>query len=324
MHFYLIGINHNSAPISQREEIFRQRSQLSELLVNNLDGRGIVLATCNRFEVYGIANDVNSSKRDMDFIKNSISKFVDNIYIEVGYKQVYEHALRLASGLESQLRGEKQIVNQLKIWLEQDKFPVVLKELWLEVLVLADKLRLYSGLDKINDNLASLIFKELSVLLKTEKKIEMVIFGTGKVAELFASENISRVNLTFVSHKNILKAQSLADMSGSKVIDFKNTKGIFPEADVLISASSSPHFILNKRDFSNLDLKSDKPLYIYDLAMPRDIDPEVGSLKNIVLKNLDDLKYIFDYPQKYNQNYFNCAEYLIKDVLTYEEKIKNG
>ena len=309
MHFYLLGIDYNTAPIKQREQVFRQRTQLSVLLGEHLSGRAVILSTCNRFEVYGIAEDILSLQQDLALVKGIINLNFLESYVLVGKLQVFEHALRLAGGLKSQLKGEKQILNQLELWLAQDKFPLALKQLWLKALVLAKELRFNSGIEKISDNLASLIFQELKLLLKDKSEINLLILGTGKVAELFALEKPAGFNFTFAAHKNILKAERLADMSKSKVIDFKEIKNALKNTDILISATSSPHFILDRNDF--LSMGSNKPLYIYDLAMPRDINPEAATLENIILKDLDALKYIFVASQKKYQDYFNKAEYLL-------------
>ena len=97
-------------------------------------------------------------------------------------------------------------------------------------------------------------------------------------------------------------AQELANLCGGKALSFKGLPDVLSRADILISATKSPHFIIKKSDIKELISKRNKKLYIYDVAFPRDIDPTIAEWGSVVLKNMDDLAKIFE---KYNEK-INC------------------
>ncbi|MFC1479955.1 hypothetical protein ACFL5Y_00710 [Candidatus Omnitrophota bacterium] len=314
MTFYLIGIDHKNAPLMVREETYRQRQDIYDFW-QTAAGEAAVLFTCNRVEVYGAARDVSSVKKTINLFRIRFPGLFDRAYVKKGNGEVIHHALRLASGLESLLLGEREIMEQLNSWISQDLFPVPLRKMWMKTLIQAQDIRNKSALDGYVHNIAELVLEDLSLRVGTKEKKKIVIIGTGKIARLFAEKYTPRMDLYFVSRKKHSKARRLAEKAGGTAVLMKDLSGVLSAADTVISATSSPHYVLRKHQLIPIIEKREKDLYIYDLAVPRDIEPDIKNIKGALVRNLDDLVPLFE---KNNRNLFRHvqrAEFLIEEAM---------
>jgi glutamyl-tRNA reductase len=174
-------------------------------------------------------------------------------------------------------------------------------------------------------NIAALLFDAIRESITASEILEIVVIGTGKIAELFAAYRPKRVRLRFAAHKNFLKAKELATLAAGEAISFRELPAALLRADVLISATSSPHFILSQENLLQIAAGRPRPIYIYDLAIPRDIEPQDRWLENIVLKNLDDLSPVFQAHNLKIQEKLEKAQYFIEEAVAhYAREIKAG
>ncbi len=322
MHFFLIGLDYKSASLKQREEVYKKRNFIASLLKDHLPGRAAVLTTCNRAEIYGWAHNSYELDETIKILSVYLNDFFKTGYLKLNNKEVFLHSLRLASGLESQLKGEIQILEQLTGWYSQTAFPIVLKRFWNDVIVLAREIRLESGLSHQVSNIAALVIDDILSSLKDKVSLEIALIGTGKVAELFVNQANDNITLNFVAHKNFLKAKYLAGECSGKAKTFADLPGLILRVDAVISATTSPHYILENKHFSGLIDKRESPLFVYDLALPRDVNPEVGISNNIVLRNQGDLTELFEKNNKLISKNIALAEELTHiAVYSQAEKI---
>lgn len=315
MHFYLIGVDHKKAPLEVREALYRRRNDIAGFWAKCLSQRTAILITCNRFEIYGVTTDERAGKEYMALFRSEFPQFNEKGYVEYGREDVFRHALRLACGLESQLKGELQILQQLEAWNRRQPYDSPLPDLWQKAILSARQIRIRSGLDREESNIAALIFENLTKQINNRDPIKVIIVGTGKIAGIFAMHNTPRALLSFVAGKNYLKAQELARQAKGKALKFGEISNELLTADVLISATSSPHFILSAGDFLEAASRRDRPLYVFDLATPRDIHPDAFGVKGIVLKNLDDLAPLFKAHNERLSERLVSAENLIKEKM---------
>ena len=315
MYFYLIGIDYKRATIDVREALYRQRKSISDFWAGCNPGGSAVLVTCNRMEIYAVAKYPDDAFGHIAAFSGKFPYFSKYAYIKFGETQVFRHALRLGSGLESQLNGEKQILAQLNTWRANSTLPFPLEVLWDKAIFLSKKIRSASGLDKDSGNIAALIFDDIIKRMGLEKKHRIVIIGTGKIAEVFAKHGHSKAHLTFVAHKNHQKAQALAQGSGQETVLLQDLPRIITKADILIGATSSPHYVLKKEHFGKYLTGREYPLYIYDLAVPRDVEPAVSGIDGLYLYNLDSLEHLFDRYNRSIQDRVESASGLIEDAL---------
>ena len=304
MILYLIGIDYRSAPISLREPIYRRRSEIVSFCRDT--GEEIsALFTCNRIELYGISENIFQAARSIKLFQERFPHVFELSYVKQGTEEVIEHALRLACGLESQIAGEEEITQQLNSWVSQDSFSWVSREIWNEILVRAEDIRIKSGLKGVKDNIAKIIFKDL------EGQKKMVVIGTGKIARVFSENKPAGVSLYFAARKKHKRATRLARQAGAKAILLDDLPDAFLRADAVISATSSPHYVLKKGHFLDISKKRQRPLYVYDLAVPRDVEPDAGKVPGIFLQNLDDLDPVFKEHNKALDSHIKKAELLI-------------
>lgn len=330
MYFYLIGIDYKRAPLSAREDVYRKRKEIDGYLAAGRRNDSEILHTCNRAELYGVAKNLLSARASIDIFRRQFSEFSQYGYSIVGQKNVFRHLLRLATGLESQIKGEPQILQQLQAWRLRHSFLEPFSGLVYEALSSAGDIRIKSGLNQAENNIATLVSKDLAGRFESRDRPEAVIAGTGKIAELFAVSRHPRLYLYFAAHKNYGKAQELARRSEGEALMLKYLPEALLRIDALISATSSPHFLFDENYFRNVLVRRDKPLYVYDLAMPRDVSPDAAGLKGIILNNLDSLTGVFNEHNQSLRINVSLAEDMVEDAvkeyeeLLYEEDFKDG
>ena len=315
MNFYLIGVDYKSAPSEIRQKICRRRSQIENFWRNMAALDSALLVTCNRFDISIAGRYEKEIVAGLELFKKEFPEFYAYSYAKEGALKVLRYGLRLACGLESQLKGEIQILEQLKVWLKQDNFPESLLEFWSRIIREASSIRIKSGVNSDEINIARFLFADIGNLGLAKDRLELAVVGTGKVAGLIAEYRPDNVCFSFVAHKNRIKAEALASRVNAKVLTLSQLKAIIPDIHVLVSAALSPHIILRSEDIPDSALNRDKPLYIYDLGFPMNVAKEFKYRNNIVLKNLDDL--LFSQRDIKNKVYgnFNLAEYLIDEAV---------
>lgn len=310
MDFYLIGIDYQSADIIKREEASARRRQISAYW-EEFSSEAALLFTCNRFELYGITTGL---------IK--FPPVETGWYFIEGEVNVFAHALRVAVGLESQLKGELQILEQIKSW--SNKIPAGLAGIWSRAYADAMIIRRESGLNG-QDNIATLVWDDIRRNLVGGDELKITVIGTGKISGLLVKHRPWNARLIFAAHKNKLAADNLAELANGETVFLRDLPEILTEVDFLVSATASPHFILEAEELAKIASRRKNPLYIYDLAIPRDIQPAAGEIGGIILKNLDDLSLVFKEHNDRIKNRLSLAEYLIQEkVKEYERNPKPG
>jgi glutamyl-tRNA reductase len=156
-------------------------------------------------------------------------------------------------------------------------------------LLAANDIRIEHGLNRPEKNIAVHIYDRVLAETEPDRLLNMIVLGTGSIASLFADYKPRDVRLSFAARKNILKAAGLAERSGGSAFLLQELPGRLVDADVLISATASPHRILGKNYFSKIAMLRKKDLHVYDLALPRDIEPAVKGIEGIILKNIDEV-----------------------------------
>jgi len=316
MYFYLTGVDYKNAPLNIRENIYRKRKDIVDFWQSRLPGGIEALFTCNRIEIYGIAECPEEAFSQASEFNSAFPDFSRRAYFKYGKDEVFRHGLRLSCGLESQFHGELQILNQLEAWSGKESFNLMLKSFWQEIIFLSKRIRIEAGLNTHNDNIAPLVYYDfISRRRSSSGSFEVVVAGTGKIAELFAEYRMPQARLSFVSHKNYVKAESLARISGGKACAFKDLPRLLLEADIFISATSSPHYILGKSHFKDAASGRAHQLYVYDLALPRDIEPGVAGMNGILLNNLEDLGRLFQRRNAGKKNKIKIASGLIEKIV---------
>ncbi len=325
MYFYLIGIDYKTASFGQRENLWRNSGEVARFWQNSVGTQGAaLLRTCNRIEIYGLAANADDAFSAVSRFRRACADFSTNAYIKYTQKEVLRHALRLATGLESQLKGELEISEQLKSWVARPDFPVGLKGFWQDIFYLSGLIRRNSGLDKDIPNIAEIVFSDAEKFVSRKRSAKIIVIGTGKIATLLTQHRPSHWLLQFVAHKNLSRAIYLAKESAGRVFSFRDLPQLFIDADILISATASPHYILGKRDFERLPDTRKQPLFIYDLALPRDIEPAASINHRLFIQDMDDLAQGFQKFNQENAGRLRTAVGLIEEAVESKEGLVYG
>ncbi len=312
MIFYLIAVDYKKLPLDLQEKAFKQRSQIQEFL-EETGSRFSLLFTCQRLEVYGLAEDVHSVLKVQSSLRQRFPAIFLKSALKVGTRAVGRYGLRLALGLESQILGEPQIVFQLRRWSEESEI-LPLREFWQKILNQAQEIKTASKLKIPEVDLSSFVIKDLINKLAGKEKKEILVVGTGAIAQLFARNRPKNFVINFASRKRHSRARRLARASGGQAILLDQISEFIPRIDALIGATSSPHYVVCQQHLSSL-AKRKEQLYVYDLAVPRDIFPDLRRLEQVSLEDLRSLNRLFDVYRSENISYIQESEPLIEASL---------
>ena len=310
MIFYLIGIDYQSKPLFLQEAAYCRRLEIKKFLVaSGVDCS--LFFTCQRLEIYGFAGDTGLVFE----IQASLSRMFPGIfassYLKIGTREITRHSLRLACGLESQILGELQIIDQLKQWSKENEV-LGLREFWQKVLAQAELIKASLRLKVPEADLSRFVIEDLANRLVQRSVKRILVVGTGVIARLFTRNRPNDFIINFASRKKHSRARQLARVSGGRAILLSQVSEFIPRIDALISATTSPHYILQKRHLRSLG-KKEKPFYIYDLAVPRDVSPQLGRSKQVVLEDLRSLNRLFDEHRAKHFSYVQEIEALIEE-----------
>lgn len=307
MNIQVVGLNHRTADVAIRERLAfsdaKAQACLKRVQELNLAHEAVVLSTCNRVEFYQVW-DRNDSFKDLanflgQFHQVSIPEFENSLYFYRNEDAV-RHLFHVASGLDSMVLGETEVLGQVKKAYQlassiQATGPI-LNTLFQRSFYVSKFLRsstkIYEGslsVSSVAVQLAEKIFGDLST------KIALLV-GAGEMSEQTVRRLVDRgVRGIISSNRSFDKAVTLAETFHGRAVRFDEMLTVAREVDIVISSTSCPHFILHRGDVERLmQERRQRPLFMIDIAVPRDIDPEVNSLDNVYLYNIDDLKGIAD------------------------------
>ena len=298
MNFAVLGMNHHIAPIDVRERVHFKETQIIEasdgLRELGLD-EFIILSTCNRSEIYFLSNEHIQPEAVLDFYLSFFSVPKARTYCFTKSDQAaINHLFSVASGLDSKVLGEDQILGQVVeaqlTAIQLGTAGKVLNKFFRSAIEMAKKIKAESGISDLPISTAYVGVKQIEAeLAKTNEllagKIALVV-GMGEMGRL-AMEHLLAANVELCianrTYANSLKVK--AEKPEVQLIHYEDFPAALPEVDIFVTATSSPHLILKKRDIG----ERRKPLYILDLSLPRDVEAEVASLDGIKLFDIDSL-----------------------------------
>lgn len=328
MYIIVVGLNHKTAPVEVREKFsFSQRSIPKSLNLlkqkQSIEG-GVILSTCNRTEIYVATTEVEAALSGIyEFISKisnqPLSEIRDYLYSYVFYDAV-RHLFRVASGLDSMILGETQILGQVRQayeWArENGATNSVLNTLFQQAISVGKKVRTQT---KIDQNAVSVSYAAVELAKRCFGDMtgrSVLIMGAGKMSELAVKYLVANgVSTVLVTNRSYDRACFLAQEFGGKAIKFEELKEYLTTADIIIGCTAATHYVLRKEDVEPiLRQRTDKMLFI-DIAVPRDIDPEVGNLPNAILYDIDDLQNVVDQNLEQRKRAASQAEKIIEEEI---------
>jgi len=308
MNILVIGLNHKTAPIEVREKVAFSGTKLDEAIqiMKGVDAvkENIILSTCNRVEIYAGVSDLDSGIENIksflsDFHKVPRDLLDRSLYIHKGQDAI-RHMYRVASSLDSMVVGEPQILGQLKdafdAALNNKTTGVILNKLMRKSVSVAKRIRTET---KIAESAVSISFAAVELAKKIFDDLStksFMLLGAGEMAELAARHLInSGVKEVFITNRTRARAEELAHEFHGKVVPFENFVQELVHNDIIICSTGAPHYILVKDQVQKtMKDRKQKPMFIIDISVPRNIDPEINDIDNVYLYDVDNLQGIVD------------------------------
>ncbi|RCW84227.1 glutamyl-tRNA reductase [Halanaerobium sp. DL-01] len=330
----VFGINHKTAPISIRDrlsqEISKIKKELKQELDNNTFAEFFILNTCNRFEIYLYSEKEAEFRKYLEkyifrLFKKTLKgyfKYARNDLNDYLYHyhdlQAVEHLYRVASGLDSLVKGEDQILAQIKKqfqeYKEENFTDSYLNQLCLEAIKVGKLVRTKT---KINERAVSVSYAAVELARDIFGNLDgekIMILGAGKTAELTLKNLLNYgVEGILVANRTYANGQKLAAEYGGEAIHWEEFKARVEEVDIIIASTAAPHTVLHKDDLLDTVEKKHGPMFLIDIALPRDIDQNVEELPGVHLYNIDDLKNVIDKNLDLRENEVEKAEAIIKE-----------
>jgi len=315
MTFFLIGIDYSVASPEVRERIYRRRADIVSYWERVAPGLTALLVTCNRFEIYGLAACASDGERRTACFLRSFSEDFSDAYVLEGEERIFEYGVRLACGLHSQLPGEPQIFFQLAHWSHVQRFPEALAGLWHRILVEARVIRTAADRQGRLTTCADVVFDDLQRRLRPFALRQVMVIGTGKLAELVALTRPDGVRIKFVARKNAGRARHLSSVAAGETLPPEAIVGSLESVDAVISATSSPHYVFRREHVEGLGAQRRRSLWVYDLAMPRDVAPEVGRAEGVHVVDMDAARrgYFLRHPE--TGRYIEAVHRLVDEMV---------
>lgn len=304
----VVGLDYRSAPVELRERLAFSQSMLESGL-EELGGKGyvqecVILSTCNRVEVYAVSENIDECVESIrgflsDFHRVPLDSFAHALYISIGHMAI-RHLFGVASSIESMVIGEPQILGQVKQAYKtavlKQTVGLILNRLFHTAFSVGKKVRAQTNIgvqavsvSYVAVELAKRIFDDLS-------KRRVMLVGTGDMGELAAKHLIkSGIKNLLVASRRLENSEALADKLKGTPISIDEVYYFLKETDIVITATGSSEYIIKLHHVREaLKLRNNEPIFMIDIAVPRDIDPRVEELSNIYLYDIDDLKGVTD------------------------------
>ena len=326
----LVGVNHKTTPVEIREKLAFTKGKIEES-VNHLFNfpdiiEHTILSTCNRVEIYARANCQDSAIKSIkeficDFHGLSLVELEDHFY-SYRNKEAVEHLFRVSSSLDSMILGEAQILGQVKdaYSLAKDlrSTGLVLNQLFKKAFSIAKKVREETGIAERSVSISSAAVELAQKIFDDLENRTVMLVGTGEMAELAAKHLISYgVKTVYVTSRTYDRAVNLARTLNGSALDFEAFKNELHRADIVITSTSAPNFIIKKEMVEKaIHERKNKPIFFIDIAVPRDIEPDVNDLENIYLYDIDDLHVVVSANMKEREKEADNAMNFISQEVT--------
>lgn len=308
MSILVIGLNHKTADVEVREKLAFNGEKLPEGLhrLSGLPGieEAIILSTCNRVEIYSNVRDCENA---FAAVKSFLAEFhglnsgsLDKALYFLKDHDAVRHVFRVGSSLDSMVVGEPQILGQLKdafeFALENKTSGILLNRLMKKTISVAKRVRTET---KIAENAVSISFAAVELARKIFTDLQeksFMLLGAGEMAELAAKHMMSfGVTKVVVANRTYERGCELANELNGRAVEFKDFLHEAVHTDIIVCSTGASSYVLRKDDMHRvMKERKQKPVFIIDISVPRNIDPEINDIDNVYLYDVDDLQGVVD------------------------------
>lgn len=322
MQLFAFGINHHTAPLGVREQVtFPENSMehaLHDLVGNNPIKEAAIVSTCNRTEVYcNTENPDVAMKWLADFHRLQARDLEPYLY-KLPREQAVKHAFRVASGLDSMVLGEPQILGQLKTAVKSAEHAgtlgLILHKLFQRTFYVAKEVRTSTEIGTSSVSMAAAAARLAERIFGDIADQRVLFIGAGEMIELCASHFAARQPKQItVANRTVERAEALSSRFNAQAISLSELPEHLAMNDIVVTCTASPLPILGKGMVERaIKARKHRPIFVVDLAVPRDVESEVAELDDVFLYYVDDLAEIVKEGLDTRQNAVEHAEIIIE------------
>ena len=327
MKLVCLGLNHETAPVEVRERFALSEKALDLEVVSLLQAKdieeGVVLSTCNRTEYYAVVNGGSGvaeleswicGQREFDGAREGIFYFYEA-------REAAEHLCRVASGMNSMVLGETEIFGQVKKAyqrsLDGKATKGVLNRLFQRTFSVGKRVRNQTGIQEGATSVAGASVELAEKVFGRLKGSTVMVIGAGEMSRQTAQALQSRgASSVMVTNRSYDKAVELAESIGGHAVHFDSWETELKDVDVVIAATGAPHFVVKPGHVEAVRRKRKfRPLIMVDIAVPRDIDPEVGKIEEVYLYDIDTLQEMANEARKRREKQLMLCEEIIREEI---------
>jgi glutamyl-tRNA reductase len=301
MNLLLVGTSHRLAPVEVRERVAVDVEGAAALGARlGESGEAVCLSTCNRTEVYLAAADAHEADRRATEALAELAGFDGGELEPYLYRLEQEaaavHLFRVAAGLDSLVPGEGEILGQVRAAYEHGTVGPLLDRLFSHALHAGKRVRAETAIGESPASVASAAAALAAQVFGDLAGRRILVIGAGKVGEVAARNLVGRgAELSFVANRTLDRASTLAGRFGATAVPLDEVGGELAAADIVVSSTSAPGVVLDRDQVSRvLPQRRGRPLLLVDLAVPRDLEPEINDLPGCFLYDIDDLEAVVE------------------------------
>lgn len=335
MQLTVLGLNHKTAPVEIRERFNFDQVKVAEILksLKEMDciSEAMLLSTCNRTELYMV---MDNPAEAIPLIKEYITALAGESYnAEYFYHltgiNCVRHLFTVAASLDSLVVGEGQILSQIKAAYQlarsSNMTDTILNTLMNKAIAVGKRVRTETRIAYSSVSVSSAAVDLAIDILGDLSNAKILVVGAGHMSELTARHLIDKgASTIFVSNRNLEHAQELASKFNGTAIPYRQMFELASTADIIITSTGAPHYVLTVENLGPLlKDRENKPLILIDIAVPRDVEPELGDIKGVTVYNIDDLEGVVDINKTFRSQEAQTAYAIIEEeILALKERLR--
>jgi glutamyl-tRNA reductase len=327
MKLLLTGISHKTAPVHLREKLAIAENVLPEALheLQNLGAsEAVILSTCNRVEIALTAPDHAEPSLVIEHFlqawKGSANAFEGHLY-HLQARDAIQHMFRVAASLDSMVVGEPQVLGQLKsayaVAKSEGAVGGLLEQVLTRAFSVAKRVRTETGIGQMAVSVSYAAVELARKIFGSLNGHSVMIIGSGKMGELAAKHlHRSGARRIFVTNRTWERAEEMAATFKGRAIEYTQFASMLHEVDIVIASSGAPHYILSREDMQRvIAARKNKPMFLIDIAVPRNIDPAVNDVEGVFLYDVDDLEGVVNANIRERSKQAEQAEAIVLDEV---------
>jgi glutamyl-tRNA reductase len=333
MNLFCVGLSHHTANVATREQ-FAGNATAESIVRKAGCAEALLLTTCNRVEVYAVS-DKRVSTDEITRCLTATTDHTAHNYAPPFYRyednKCVQHLFRVASGLDSMVVGESEILGQAQKAYESARTSGAvgpyLHRLFQRAFRVAKQVRTHTDIARGAVSVGSVAVELAQRIFGKLRECKVLVLGAGETSERTARALVSRgVTDLRVSNRSLDRARELAQMVGGQAVPFEDWAAQCREIDILLTSTSSETLLLTRDVLAPmLRERLDRPLFIIDIAVPRDVDPKVNEIQGVYLYDIDSIRSVVEQSLALRRQQVAAAEAIIADhVIEFVDSISPG